>query len=339
MGKLGVAGFLREQLATVPPVEVADLTGKTVMVIGANVGLGFEATRHFARMNPARLILGCRSQSKGKAARKKIQWETGYQAVELWIVDLSKFSSVVAFVDKFEKDGGRLDILLENAAIFPGTYTTTSDGWETALQVNCLSLFLIALRLLPQLIKTSVEHSTRPRLVFVTSEVHFFSNIPKSILQGENIYQALNSNPNVSERYNDSKLLDILFYQALNERLGIQSPLIVNGVNPGFCLSEIRREVSGALRAVTWLMEKLIARTTEEGSRQLVYAAVGGQDNEDQLRGAYISLARVSEASDFAIGAEGHVVQEKLWGEVLGILSKVDPRVEEVAKTYLATCA
>ncbi|KAG6872921.1 hypothetical protein C0995_005179 [Termitomyces sp. Mi166 len=339
MGKSGFTNFLREQLASVPPVETADLTGKTVMVLGANTGLGFEATKHFARMNPARLILACRSKLKGEAAIEKIQQETGYLTAELWIVDLSEFSSVVAFLDKFEKDGGRLDILLENASILPRTYTTTSDGWETALQVNCFSLFLIALRLLPQLIKTGVEHSTRPRLVLVTSEVHFFSHIPKSILEGEDIYKTLNSDPNVSERYNDSKLLEIFFYQALNERLATQSPLIVNGVNPGFCLSDIRKELSGAMWAFSWLMEKTIARTTEEGSRQLVYAAVGGKGNEEQLRGAYISLARISEASDFAISPEGHAVQERLWGEVMDILSKVDPRVEGVAKKYLITRA
>lgn len=60
----------------------------------------------------------------------EIQQDTGYQAAELWIVDLSEFSSVVAFADKFEKDGGRLDILLENAAVLPGKYVSTSDGWE-----------------------------------------------------------------------------------------------------------------------------------------------------------------------------------------------------------------
>ena len=60
--------FVREQLATVPSVEHEDLSGKTVVVIGANVGLGFEAAKHFARMNPDRIILGCRSKERGEAA-------------------------------------------------------------------------------------------------------------------------------------------------------------------------------------------------------------------------------------------------------------------------------
>ena len=60
--------FLRQQLATVAHVEHEDLSGKTVVVIGANVGLGFEAAKHFARMNPDRIILGCRSKERGEAA-------------------------------------------------------------------------------------------------------------------------------------------------------------------------------------------------------------------------------------------------------------------------------
>ena len=60
--------FLREQLATVPSVEHEDLSGKTVVVIGANIGLGFEAAKHFAQMNPDRIILGCRSKERGEAA-------------------------------------------------------------------------------------------------------------------------------------------------------------------------------------------------------------------------------------------------------------------------------
>ena len=51
-----------------PPVEMIDLSAKTVLVVGANVGIGLEASKHFARMQPARLIIACRSESKGRAA-------------------------------------------------------------------------------------------------------------------------------------------------------------------------------------------------------------------------------------------------------------------------------
>ena len=68
MGRFSLSNFIREQWQKVQPVEHVDLTGKTVVVVGANVGLGFEAAKHFASMNPKRLVLGCRSQEKGQAA-------------------------------------------------------------------------------------------------------------------------------------------------------------------------------------------------------------------------------------------------------------------------------
>jgi retinol dehydrogenase 12 len=63
-----ILDFIKDQFWTVEPVVHADLTGKTIVIIGANVGLGFEAAKHFASMNPKRLVLGCRSQEKGQAA-------------------------------------------------------------------------------------------------------------------------------------------------------------------------------------------------------------------------------------------------------------------------------
>ena len=68
MGQFTFYDFIQDQWQKVKPVEHIDLTGKTIVVVGANVGLGFEATKHFASMNPKRLVLGCRNQEKGQAA-------------------------------------------------------------------------------------------------------------------------------------------------------------------------------------------------------------------------------------------------------------------------------
>ena len=147
--QLSVFQFLPEQLATVPPVEHEDLSGKTVVVIGANIGLGFEAVKHFAKMNPDRIILGCRSKERGEATAtseinpqlsyhssshftyKELKAETGYESAELWIIDLAQISSVVDFAERFEKDGGRIDILLLNAGIEPvAGQQLTADEYE-----------------------------------------------------------------------------------------------------------------------------------------------------------------------------------------------------------------
>ena len=107
-------------------------------------------------------------------------------------------------------------------------------------------------------------------------------------------------------------VLNVFFARALSDRLSDKN-LIVNTVNPGYCLSNIRSTFTGFQAWFHWLMEKALARTSEEGSRQLVWAAVGGDDQLDQMRGAYISIARISEASDFVISEKGKHYQDKLW--------------------------
>ena len=107
-------------------------------------------------------------------------------------------------------------------------------------------------------------------------------------------------------------VLNIFFARALSDRLS-DKHIIVNTVNPGYCLSNLRSTFTGLRAWLDWMREKAFARTSEEGSRQLIWAAVGGEDQLDQMRGAYISIAQISEASDFVISEEGKACQDKLW--------------------------
>ncbi|KAJ7459715.1 hypothetical protein FB451DRAFT_1563441 [Mycena latifolia] len=339
MARFTLLGFIKSQYATRPPVEKVDLTGKTVMIIGANAGLGFEAAKHFASMKPGRLILACRSQSKGQAALEKLRAETRCTTAELWIVDLAEFASVKRFADKFEQDGGRLDILLANAAVILPKYERSTDGWETCLQVNCLSIPLLSLLLLPCMVRTAREHSTLPRIVVVASEVHYMSTIEKRVLESPNILETLGSaeycTKSMESRYFLTKLLNILFVRALNARIAASTPLVVNAVNPGYCYSNIRQSFSGIMAVMDRLMEMLLALPTEKGSRQLVWAALGQQESADKLRGEYISLQRVDEVSDFILSPEGVRAQDHIWDELVAILGEVDPRVSATVDKYL----
>ena len=68
MAKRFFLQFLREQWGCPVPLVTEDLAGKVVLITGANVGLGFEAAKHFASMNPERLVIACRNEAAGKRA-------------------------------------------------------------------------------------------------------------------------------------------------------------------------------------------------------------------------------------------------------------------------------
>ncbi|KAF8903502.1 short-chain dehydrogenase [Gymnopilus junonius] len=302
--------FIKSQWTTLPPAAKVDLTGKTVIITGANVGLGFEAAKHFARMNPEKLILACRNKAKGEAALNRRR---------------------------------AIDILVENAGVSPSeNLEFTADGWESSVQTNDLSTSLLGLLLLPRLLETAEKYNTTPRLVVLASELHYWAKLDKSVLDSPNplreyaLKDRLTSAKGGNNRYAVTKLLNILFIRALNDRLH-RKPVIVNAVNPGYCYSSFRRNFKGIRRLFDKLMELAVARTTEEGSRIPVWAAVGAEEKKDELRGAYISSMKVEEPSDFVISKEGKAYQDKIWNVLIDELAKVDSKVAQVVEEYLTT--
>ena len=123
--------FLREQFFQTPPSPVRKHAGETIIVTGANVGLGLEAARHFTRLDAARVILAVRTVEKGEAAKRSIEESTHRQGVvEVWPLDLSSYESVIQFSKKV--DGlDRVDAVLENAGISTSTFKITEEDEST----------------------------------------------------------------------------------------------------------------------------------------------------------------------------------------------------------------
>ncbi|PPR07976.1 hypothetical protein CVT24_002709 [Panaeolus cyanescens] len=330
--QLTIRKFLKEQCQKVPLAPQEDLAGKTVIVVGANTGIGYEAAKHFASMNPGKLILACRDQRRGDEALQRIQQETGCNNIEVSVLDLKSFDSVNAFADRFEKSGQRLDIIIANAAVLATNLEVTDGGWESGFQVNNLSTNLLCLLLIPALSRTATQYNTNPRIVVVTRELHYWAQLAPKVL----------SAPNPIEF--DTKLLNVLFIRALSSKLSTSNPnIIATSVNPGFCASSLRREFTGLQRfVVDWLSVKLLARTSEKGSRQLVWAALAGSGKGgskagvdiDALRGAYVSSMTVCEPSDFVISDEGKRMQDLFWDGMMTVFKGVNPKVEGIVAAH-----
>jgi NAD(P)-dependent dehydrogenase (short-subunit alcohol dehydrogenase family) len=180
---------------------------------------------------------------------------------------------------------------------------------------------LLNVLLLPFLRQSARSHpGTKPRLTTVVSEAHDWTKFPEH--NSKNIFAALGNKElaNMEERYNTSKLMQILLLREMVLKAADDS-VVINMVNPGFCRSNIAREHD--LGIIFAIVQKLLARTTEVGGRTLVAGATGG----DESHGAYMTDAKVNNGalSVFIRSDEGKKVQTKLWQELVEILEKIAP--------------
>lgn len=195
--------FLRSQYTPLP-YPTKPFTNQTVIVTGSNVGLGFEAARHFVRLNAAKVILAVRTLSKGEEAKKSIlasEKDTS-TAVEVWSLNLSSHESVKEFARKASQELDRLDVLIQNAGIVTYKYVE-AEGNESSITVNVISPFLLSLLLLPKLRETAERFHVQPRLVFVESFVHYNTSFPER--KAERIFEELRGREKarMNDRYGD----------------------------------------------------------------------------------------------------------------------------------------
>lgn len=317
-------GFIYSQLFVKPAYPKRSFAGETVIVTGSNTGLGREAARHIARLGVSRLIIAVRNTKAGEDAKKDIERteKCNPSVIEVWQLDLSSYDSVKAFADRASKLQ-RLDVLLENAGIAtgPGQYSQ-AEGQERSITVNVISTFLLALLLLPKLKSTANQFNTSPRLTIVSSEVHGWTKFKEWEQPTGQIFPTLSNEKtaNMGERYQTSKLLEVLTVKQLGPKLA-NSGVILNILNPGLCHSELGRDGPWFLS----VMKFLLARTTEVGSRTLVASASAGPESHGKYM--HDGLVNDRELSPFVRSKDGEAASVKVWSELSDILEKIAPGV------------
>lgn len=121
-------GFVYPQLFVTPKYPTQEFPGRTVIVTGANVGLGLEAARHFCRLGAAKVILAVRNTAAGEIAEESIEKSTDRRGMcEVWELDLASYTSVQAFAAQASRQLSRTDILVANAGIATTQYTVAED--------------------------------------------------------------------------------------------------------------------------------------------------------------------------------------------------------------------
>ena len=234
-----------------------DLSGRVVVVTGANRGMGQETARELARMG-AEVVLACRSKHRGEAAKADIISSTGARAITVMELDLSSPRSVCAFATDFARRFSTLDVLVNSAAASLRTREVTREGFERTWATNVLGPHLLTTLLAPAL-----RASGRGRIVNVSTLAAGGLDLSDTQYERRR-YRAIGA-------YRASKQASRMLTWALADRL--QGELVTaNALNPGYVLTDLTRDVTGLLKVMVALTS-FTAQTPLDGADTAIWLA------------------------------------------------------------------
>lgn len=280
---------------------IPDLTGRTVLITGANSGLGRVTARVLAGRG-AHVIMAVRNRAKGEAAA-----ETMTGSTEVRDLDLADLSSVRDFAADFTDP---VDLLINNAGIMIPPLYRTVDGFESQFGTNHLGHFALTNLLLPQV---------RERIVTVASIAHRFGTIEFDDLQ----WTGRSYRPMAA--YGQSKLANLLFTDELQRRLSERSSsVIATAAHPGMAATNLfGSSDDGSLDArVSRAFTRVVAQSERDGARPTLCAAVAdlpggsyiGPTGPFEIRGKPGFASRSSKSTDTEVARRLWAVSEELTG-------------------------
>ncbi|QQE79897.1 oxidoreductase [Alicyclobacillus sp. SO9] len=256
--------------------NMPQMSGKVVVVTGANSGIGFESAKALAG-NGATVVLAVRNLKKGMEAADKIQQMHQTARVKALTLDLADLASIRAFPEQLNQAGFvKLDVLVNNAGVMAPPLKKTTDGFELQFGTNHLGHFVLTHQLLPFLKQEG------GRVVSVSSMAH---------VQGQIDFENLDAAKGYSRWrfYGQSKLANLLFAYELQRRLTAAGwPVISVACHPGFAATNLTAAGVGMNMGVFGrglaAFANLFAQSAYMGALPTVYAAV----NENLRGGEYI---------------------------------------------------
>ncbi|CDQ76550.1 unnamed protein product [Oncorhynchus mykiss] len=278
------------------------LDGKTVIITGANAGIGKETAMDLAKRG-GRIILACRDLGRAEAAQREIIEKSGNPNIVTRKMDLSDTKSIREFAELINREEKQVNILINNAGIMMCPYSKTADGFEMQFGVNHLGHFLLTF-LLIDLIKRS-----RPaRIINLSSMAHKWGWIQLEDINSERSYHSRRA-------YGQSKLANILSIRSLAKRLK-DTGVTVYAVHPGIVRTELKRHMNLAL-LISWKIVRPFTKTIVQGAQTSIYCAV--EPELETESGGYYSDCKPSSCTRAARDDE---MAQKLWElscQMLGI--------------------
>ena len=280
--------------------DIPSMTGRTVIVTGANSGIGAAAARALAAQG-AHVVLAVRDTDKGQAAAAQMQGST-----EVRRLDLASLASVREFAAGWD---GEINLLINNAGIMIPPKSQTADGFELQFGTNHLGHFALTNLLLAQV---------TGRVVTVSSSAHRFGKIDFDDLQWERkSYKAWRA-------YGQSKLANLLFTAELQERLtNAGSGVQATAAHPGYAATNLQFHSENRLMdTFNMFANRFLAQDADGGALPTLYAAVGdvpgnsfaGPAGFMEWRGGAELVERTAAAKDMDVARRLWDVSEQLTG-------------------------
>ncbi|XP_062578396.1 retinol dehydrogenase 11-like [Saccostrea cucullata] len=282
------------------------LTGKTVIITGANTGIGFQTAVDLAKRN-GRIILACRNDEKGEAAKSRIIQLTGNKSVVFRHLDVSLMSSVRSFADIVRKEEKGVDILINNAAVVNWNEVVTPEGLEETFATNYYGPFLLSKLLIDML-----EKSSEGRIVNVGSIASLGGSV-----DGDTVWVHKGF---TRGGYNDSKLALLLFTKELARRTA-HTNILVSYVHPGTVTSELFRNLPWILQFIITFVMRPFLKTPLEGAQSILFCAL---DDAIQTGGYYMDCSLYDHSKWVPNSAYDKELSKKLWRTTERIITEID---------------
>lgn len=278
------------------------MKNKTIIITGANKGIGKEAAKQIAKLG-AKVYMACRSLDSANQAKEEIIKETGNQNVFVMHLDLADMKSVKSFADEFKQRENKLDVLINNAGLWTKNKKLSELGVEYTFTVNVLGH-----QLLTQLLLDELKNAAPSRIINVAS--HFAGGLDiDDINFDKRTY-------NETLAYKQTKQANRMLTREWARRLENYN-IPVYSMTPGFVPStELFREQNVVGKFLLKVFSLIEGRTIEEGADTILWLA--SADNITGSNGGFFNQ-RKEEKCKFNNPEE----EKKLWDECEVYLSNI----------------
>jgi len=286
--------------------DMPDLSGKTILVTGANSGLGLESAKAFASKG-AEVIMACRNTSKGEVARESILKENPSAKLDVVYLDLMDLNSIKETAQKVKSQYKKLDVLLNNAGIMTTPFFLTKDGYEAQFATNHLGHFALTSQLF-DLIKSSPN----ARIVNVSSIAH-----KGGIINFGDVNYSNGTKYSPIEAYRRSKIANLYFTFALDRKIKEKKlDIKVLAAHPGVSNTNLGRHVENKWwYKLLFPVFKSMVQEPDMGALPQIRASVDesaqstqyyGPDGFNKMKGHPVLVQASKDAYDINIA-------ERLW--------------------------